>query len=148
MAHAKIFYDYIAQNSNVEDLVVDIKATYPMQHAPLEEMLNINGENERRQAEIVYPAFIKTANKEGFADIAEKIDKIAKIEAIHADVLQKMYQKLQNNTLYASNMVQLWKCNNCGLEIEAKKAPKKCTLCGKDQGYFRFKLHDCKNDKN
>ena len=39
MAHAKVFYDYISQNANVKDLVVDIKASYPMSHAPLNEML-------------------------------------------------------------------------------------------------------------
>ena len=54
MAHAKVFYDYISQHSEVQDLVVDIKASYPMSHAPLVEMLKIKAETEKKQAETFF----------------------------------------------------------------------------------------------
>lgn len=145
MAHAKIFYEYIYQNSKVPELNVDIKASYPMSHAPLPEMLKLKGDNEKKQAEVVYPAFAKTAEKEGFTDISKKIMNIAKIEAIHGIILRQLYDKLSNNTLYSSESTTSWKCTNCGYEEESKKAWKKCPLCSQNQGMIKINL-DCSRE--
>ena len=141
MAHAKIFYDYIAQNVDVEDLNVEINASYPMSHAPLVEMLNIKSKNEEFQAQTVYPSFAKTAKKEGFEDISQKFMIIADIEANHEKILHNLYEKLKNNTLLLSNEKELWKCNNCGYEESSKKAWKKCPLCTKDSGFVKLNLN-------
>lgn len=152
MAHAKVLYDYISQNSGQEDLYVDIKATVPMAHAPLEKMLNIKGTNEQRQAEVVYPAFIKVAEKEGFTDIAKKMKEIAKVEAVHAKILDKLYSGIKNNTLYQSSDECCYKCFNCGYEQMTNKGWKKCPLCDKPQGYIKINMHGensncgCKKD--
>ncbi len=141
MAHAKIFFDYIGKNTKVQDLNVDIKASFPMAHAPLEEMLNIKAQNELKQAEVVYPAFEKVARKEGFNDIADKMEQISKIEAVHEKILNQIYKGLKNKSLYQSNVLVCWKCNNCGYEQNSKKAWTKCPLCQKDQGYVRLKFN-------
>lgn len=146
MAHAKVFYDYVSQNSDVQDLVVDIKASYPMSHAPLQEMLKIKGENEKKQAEVVYPAFAKTAKKEGFDKVAQYFEEIAKIEAVHAMVLLELHNKLANNLLYVCNNPCLWKCTNCGYEDVLKKAWKKCPLCNKGQGMVKINLEHSGKD--
>ena len=142
MAHAKVFYDYISQNAQVQDLVVDIKASYPMSHAPLVEMLKIKAELEKKQAETVYPAFARMANKEGFTKVADYFNEIAKIEAEHAMVLFELYNKMANNNLYSSKDAILYKCTNCGYTEKIKKAWKKCPLCTKDQGMVKINL-DC-----
>lgn len=142
MAHAKVFYDYISQNVDVTDLVVDIKASYPMSHAPLLEMLKIKAETEKKQAETVYPAFARTAEKEGFTKVSQYFEEIAKIEAEHAMVLFELYNKLSSNTLYTSSQAILYKCTNCGYTQKIKKAWKKCPLCVKDQGMVKINL-DC-----
>lgn len=147
MAHAKIFYDYISQNANQQDLIVDIKASYPMSHAPLQQMLNIKGEDEKKQAQTVYPAFAKTALKEGFADVAKMFEEISKIEAVHSMVLKELYDRMSNNTLYSFNEAVRHKCTNCGYEEKIKKAWKKCPLCKKGQGVVKINLccdgNDC-----
>ena len=142
MAHAKVFYDYVAQNANEQNLMVDIKATYPMTHAPLVDMLKIKAEEEKRQAETVYPAFARLAKKEGFEDVSQYFEEIAKIEAEHSMVLFELYNKLSTNTLYTSNSPILYKCTNCGFTENIKKAWKKCPLCTKDQGMVKINL-DC-----
>lgn len=146
MAHAKIFYEYIYQNAKEPDLNVEIKASYPMAHAPLQEMLKLKGDNEKKQAEVVYPAFAKTAEKEGFTDIAKKIKDIAKIEAIHGTILKQLYEKLTSNSLYCSDKAVLWKCTNCGYEENSKKAWKKCPLCSIDQGMIKINLNCSRDD--
>lgn len=141
MAHAKIMYDYIAKNADVKDLNVNINASYPMSHAPLVEMLKIKGDNEGFQAETVYPAFAKTAKKEGFDDIAQKLEIIADIENNHKEILNKLHNKLKNNNLYECSDKIVWKCNNCGYQESAKKAWKKCPLCEMNQGYVKINLN-------
>ena len=138
MAHAKVFYDYLASNCESKELVVDIKASYPMEKAPLEQMLNIKASNEQNQAETIYPAFAKIAKKEGYMDIAEKLSTIADIEQNHNQTLKWLYEKLKNNTLYAQKQKTLWTCNNCGYQNSATKAWKKCPLCAKNQGFVKL----------
>lgn len=140
MAHAKICYDFIlAQKAGgVEN--VEFKMTYPMVGGKLEDMLKLKAENEERQSKTVYPAFSKTAEKEGYPDIAKKLLQIAKIEACHADVLNQLYQSLANNTLYSYQKATKIKCTNCGHEETTKKAWKKCPLCSKGQGMVKINL--------
>jgi len=140
MAHAKIMYDYILSKKPGGVEMVEFKATYPMQGGKLEEMLKIKGENEQRQANKIYPAFAKTAEKEGFSDIAKKLQQIATIEACHGDVLLQLHQKLANDTLYSADKATLFKCTNCGHEDTLKKAWKKCPLCSKGQGMVKINL--------
>ncbi|MBQ3048169.1 MAG: hypothetical protein IJD48_04065, partial [Clostridia bacterium] len=72
MAHAKVFYDYISFQCEGGVDMVDIKASYPMLSGTLEEMLEIESKNEKRQAELIYQEFSKVAKKEGFEDISNK----------------------------------------------------------------------------
>ena len=146
MAHAKVFYDYISKNVKEVDLIVDIKASYPMNHAPMPEMLKLKADAEKQQAETVYPAFAKTATKEGFTEVAKYFEEIAKIEAVHAFVLLELYNKISNNTLYVCNEPTLWKCTNCGHEEKLKKAWKTCPLCKKGQGMIKINLEGCGED--
>lgn len=140
MAHAKIFYDYIAEKCEAKKLIVDIKASYPMKKAPLNEMLNIKAENEKFQAENVYPAFAKTAKNEGYEDIANKLMVIADIEENHHNTLKTLFDKIKNKALYSEKEKVLWKCNNCGYQESSKSAWKKCPLCAKNQGFVKLNI--------
>ena len=143
MAHAKIFYDYICSKKSGGFENVDIRATYPMQGGAWIDMLEIEQENENKQANTVYPSFAKTAKKEGFDDIAVKFLEIGKIEACHADVLSQLYQMMKNNTLNQFENPTKLKCTNCGHEEFTKKAWKKCPLCSKNGGMIKINLCGC-----
>lgn len=146
MAHAKVFYDYIGDKCPGGVDMVEIKATYPMKHGKLNEMLEAKAENEERQGTTVYPSFAKTAEKEGFTDIANKITQIGKIEQCHNMVLKQLHEFMTNNTLYSKNQLTLWKCFNCGHEDKLKKAWKKCPICCKSQGMVKINLSGCASD--
>ncbi len=143
MAHAKIFYDYICSKKSGGFENVEIRATYPMQGGAWIDMLEIEQENENKQANTVYPSFAKTAKKEGFDDIAVKFLEIGKIEACHADVLSQLYQMMKNNTLNQFENPTKLKCTNCGHEEFTKKAWKKCPLCSKNGGMIKINLCGC-----
>ena len=140
MAHAKVFYDYIDSKCQGGIEEVNIEASYPMRHGELVEMLKIKGDNEALQAEKIYPIFAKTAREEGYEDIAEKLERIAKIEQNHADILHKLHEKLKNNTLYSASSETVFKCTNCGHEEKVKKGWKICPVCGFNQGYIKIDL--------
>lgn len=141
MAHAKIFYDLVNQKTNNEIDIVEISATIPMKIGNFEQMFDIKINEEDRQSDTVYPAFAKTAEKEGFEDISNLFLQISKIEKCHSLVLSKLNKMIKNNTLYESDYESLWKCMNCGHEDELKKAWKKCPLCSKNQGYIKINLN-------
>ncbi len=144
MAHAKVFYDYIDTKCPGGIPEVNIEASYPMDHGELVEMLKIKGDNEDLQAKKIYPIFAKTARDEGFSDIAEKLERIAKIEQNHADILHTLHEKLKNNTLYSSNSETLFKCTNCGHEEKVKKGWKTCPICEFNQGFIKLNFDiDC-----
>lgn len=146
MAHAKILYDYICSKKSDGFECVEIRATYPMQGGEWIDMLEIEQENETKQANTVYPAFSKTAKKEGFEDISVKLMEIAKIESCHTDVLSQLYQMLKNNSLNSFEKPTKLKCVNCGHEETVKKAWKKCPLCNKNGGYIKINLCGCSED--
>ena len=140
MAHAKVFYDFIGNNVQGGVDMVEIKATYPMKYGKLEDMLKEKAINEDRQGESVYPEFAKVAEKEGFEEISKKFIQIGKIEQCHALVLNQLYEKMKNNSLYSSSTETLWKCFNCGHQDKLKKAWKKCPICLKNQGMVKINL--------
>jgi len=146
MAHAKIFYDLANDKSNNSIDLVEIKATLPMKSGNFEQMFDIKINEEDRQSDIVYPAFAKIAEKEGYPEIAKVFLQIAKIESCHSAVLSEIIQMIKNKSLYQSNDTNLWKCINCGHEDNMKKAWKTCPLCSKDQGYVKIKLNGCAKD--
>ena len=141
MAHAKIFYELVNNESKNNVDIIEIKATIPMKFGNFEQMFDIKINEESRQSDTVYPAFAKVAEKEGFDNIAKLFLQISKIEACHSKVLSEIYQMIKNNTLYESQNKNLWKCMNCGHEDELKKAWKKCPLCSMNQGYVKLKLN-------
>ena len=140
MAHAKIFYDLINEKANNEVDIIEFKATLPVKSGNFEQMFDLKINEEDRQADIVYPAFAKTAEREGFDDISTIFKQIAKIESCHAVVLSELNQMIKNDSIYKSDSKNLWKCTNCGHEDELVKAWKKCPLCSMDQGYVKITL--------
>lgn len=146
MAHAKIFYDKIAELGNSEVDIVEVKATFPMKSKEYKQMFDIASNEEQRQADTVYPAFASIAKKEGYDDIANIFMQIAKIESCHSHVLSELNQLIKNDSMYKSDCLSKWKCMNCGHEDELKKVWSKCPLCSKDQGYVRINLHGSARD--
>ena len=140
MAHAKIFYDLINENSNNGVDIIEFKATLPMKNDNFEQMFDIKSKEENRQHDTIYPSFAKTAEKEGFSGISNIFLEISKIERCHAIVLEKLYNMIKNKNLYKFDHKELIKCINCGHEEELKNAWKICPLCSKNKGYIKINL--------
>lgn len=98
-------------------------------------------EGEHGETSDMYPAFARTAQEEGFEQIAKQFEQIASIEKTHEDHFKRLLDTLGKDTLSAPDM---WKCSNCGNIINAKAGPSTCPVCGNTDiawsGYKAYKL--------
>ena len=139
MAHAQQFFNKIGElgGENVQN--IEIKAGYPFRSGELVQLLKLEANNEKNSAESIYPKFAQIARDEGYKDVAELFEMIAKVETSHQHTLEELHKKLSANALYKCKQGQHpFKCDECGTVILDKCAPKTCPLCKMGQGYYRI----------
>ena len=91
---------------------------------------------EREEWSDLYENFAKTAQDEGFPQIANTFRLIAKVEQVHEARYLKLLERLESGTTFESAELVAWQCRRCGFVITSKAAPKRCPVCGADQGWF------------
>lgn len=85
----------------------------------------------------LYAKFEQEARNEGFKDIADFYKELREVEEAHAKRFKELYEKLENQTMFAVPEDSKWVCMNCGYIHEGKEAPDKCPLCGYSKSYFK-----------
>lgn len=138
MAHAQQFFNKIIELGGNQTQNIDINAGYPFKSGDLCEVLKQEANNERMSSESIYPKFADIARDEGFKDVADLFEMIAKVEKTHQRTLEKLNENLSCNCLYKCKQEHLFKCDECGTIVKDKCAPKTCPLCNMGQGYFRI----------
>ncbi|MDR0384278.1 MAG: rubrerythrin family protein [Christensenellaceae bacterium] len=84
----------------------------------------------------MYEGFAKTAEAEGFNELAEQFRGVGAIEKFHEERYREVAEKVKDGTLFkAQNEVQ-WRCTNCGHIHIGLNAPETCPVCSHPQGYF------------
>jgi rubrerythrin len=131
--HAKLFFKQLKGGD------VEITAAYPAGIiGTTKENLKAAYEGEKMEWGTLYPAFAKTAEKEGFLEIGRLFTKVGKVEANHEARYRKLYQNIVKGTVFKSATAKKWHCRNCGYVHEGKEAPKKCPACDHPQAYFEL----------
>ena len=132
--HAKRFFKFL------EGGVVEITAAYPAGVIGTTlENLKASAEGENEEWTDLYPSFAKTAEEEGFPEVAAAYRLIAKVEKAHEERYLKLYKNLDEGKVFEKDGVVVWKCSNCGYLHEAAKAPELCPACLHPQSYFEIK---------
>jgi len=131
--HAKRFFKFL------EGGVVEITAAYPagIIGSTLEN-LKAAAEGENEEWTDLYPSFAKTAEEEGFPEVAAAYKMIAKVEKAHEERYLKLYSNLDSGKVFEKDGVVVWKCINCGYLHEGVKAPDLCPACLHPQSYFEI----------
>lgn len=88
----------------------------------------------------MYAEFAKTAREEGFDEIAERFEGVAKVEKEHEDRYRKLLERLETDTVFVGEEVTVWKCRNCGHIHVGEKAPKVCPVCVHPQAHFERRV--------
>lgn len=137
LSHAKQFF------SLLEGGVVTVNAGYPAGKVGTTlENLAAAAAGEREEWSDLYENFAKTAAEEGFPQIAGLYKLIAKVEVMHEQRYIKLMEQLQNGEVFATAEPTEWMCLKCGFTVSGKEAPKRCPVCGADQGWFQRKANN------
>ena len=137
--HARIFFEHIQKYAGSTDNI-NVNAGYPFHAGDLEENLRLASLDEREEEKRIYPAFAKTAEEEGFADIARSFRQIAVIESNHNVIFNYLYEAIKNGTLYKNETPMLWICSECGYMHTSTEAWNICPVCRQSQGYVELHI--------
>ena len=131
--HAEIFFKHL-QGGDVE-----IQASYPAGViGTTAENLLAAAEGEKMEWGELYPDAEKTAEKEGFPEVALSFRNIAKVEAHHEKRYRKLLENVKKKQVFKKDKVVKWKCRNCGYIHEGKEPPKICPACKHPQSYYEI----------
>ena len=86
----------------------------------------------------MYENFAKTADEEGFHDLAAKFRLVAMIEKHHEDRYRALLKNIENDEVFQKSSVKVWECRNCGHIVVGEKAPEICPTCNHPQSYFEI----------
>ena len=84
----------------------------------------------------MYDGFAKTAEEEGFHDLAVKFRLVAAIEKSHEERYRALLKNVKTAEVFAKSEVKVWECRNCGHIVVGNKAPEVCPTCAHPQSYF------------
>lgn len=121
--HAKMWYKEL-HGGAVEDTDINLEAA---------------AAGENYEWTDMYAGFAKTAREEGFTELAEKFEEVAKIEKSHEERYLKLLKNVKDKKVFSKDGDVIWVCRNCGHIVIGKDAPEVCPVCNHPQSYFEIK---------
>ena len=100
------------------------------------ENLKNAAEGENYEWTDMYAGFAKTAEEEGFHDLAAKFRLVAAIEKHHEERYRALLHNVEAAEVFAKSEVKVWECRNCGHIVVGTNAPEICPTCAHPQAYF------------
>ena len=93
-------------------------------------------EGENYEWTDMYDGFAKTADEEGFHELAEKFRLVAAIEKHHEERYRALLQNVETKQVFEKSEVKVWECRNCGHIVVGTAAPEVCPTCDHPKAYF------------
>ena len=107
--HAKLWFKELGELGTVEENLL---------HA---------AEGENYEWTDMYDSFAKTAEEEGFPELAQKFRLVGEIERHHEERYRALLRNVETAKVFEKSEVKVWECRNCGHIAVGVKAP---------EGYF------------
>lgn len=104
--------------------------------------LKAAAEGENYEWTDMYATFAKEAREEGFDNIADLFEGVAKIEKEHEERYRKLLANVEGELVFSKDEDIIWQCSNCGHVHIGKKAPELCPVCAHPQSYFQEKAEN------
>ena len=86
----------------------------------------------------MYEGFARTADEEGFPELAAKFRAVAAIEKRHEERYRALLHNVETAEVFKRSEVKVWECRNCGHIVVGTEAPKVCPVCDHPQSYFEI----------
>ena len=122
--HAKIWFKYL-NGGEVPSTVDNLKAA---------------ADGENYEWTDMYEGFAKTAEEEGFFELAKKFRLVAAIEKRHEERYRALLKNVETMQVFEKSEVKIWECRNCGHIVIGTKAPDVCPTCNHPQSYFEIHM--------
>jgi len=95
-------------------------------------------EGENYEWTDMYEDFAKTAEEEGFTELAHKFRLVAAIEKHHEERYRALLRNVKTAEVFKRSEIKVWECRNCGHIVVGKEAPEVCPVCNHPQSYFEI----------
>ena len=95
-------------------------------------------EGENYEWTDMYDSFAKTAEEEGFPELAQKFRLVGEIERHHEESYRALLRNVETAKVFEKSEVKVWECRNCGHIVVGTKAPDVCPTCNHPQSYFEI----------
>lgn len=106
--HAKIWFKLL--NGGIDDTAANLKAA---------------AEGENYEWTDMYDSFAKTAEEEGFPELAQKFRLVGEIERHHEERYRALLRNVEAAKVFEKSEVKVWECRNCGHIVVGTKAPRR-----------------------
>ena len=93
-------------------------------------------EGENYEWTDMYDDFARTAEAEGFPELANKFRLVGEIEKHHEERYRALLHNVEMKEVFAKSEVKVWECRNCGHIVVGTAAPEVCPVCAHPQSYF------------
>ena len=103
------------------------------------ENLQHAAEGENYEWTDMYAGFAKTAEEDGFHELAAKFRLVAAIEKHHEERYRALLHNVETAQVFQKSDVMVWECRNCGHIIVGTQAPEVCPTC--DHPMANFEVH-------
>ena len=118
---------------------VEIAAAFPAGViATTLENLKESAAGENYEYTDMYPGFAKTAEQEGFQEIADIFRAIAVAEKQHERRYLALAANVADGSVFKKKKSVVWRCRNCGYLHEGNSAPDECPACAHPQAHFEL----------
>ena len=124
--HAKMWYKEL-HGGEVEDTITNLEAA---------------ADGENYEWTDMYEEFAKTAEEEGFKELAFKFRAVGQIEKHHEERYRKLLKNIEDKVVFSKDEDCIWICRNCGHVVVGKKAPEVCPVCAHPQSFFEVKANN------
>lgn len=129
--HAKRLFRFL------EGLEVEITTSFPvgvMNGTPVN--LRAAAEAEGHEHARLYPEFARTAEEEGFPEVARAFRAIAVAEGYHQRRFQGLARALKEGRIFCRDRATVWRCRKCGHLHEGRETPEACPACDNPREYY------------
>ena len=99
-------------------------------------------EGENYEWTDMYEGFAKTAEEEGFPELAAKFRMVGEIEKHHEERYRALLKNVEMQQVFAKSSVKVWECRNCGHIVVGTAAPEICPVCAHPQAYFELRAEN------
>lgn len=128
--HAKRFFKFLEGGD------VEITAAFPAGIiGKTVDNLKAAAAGENHEYSTLYPTFAKTADEEGFKDVAVTFRAVSIAEKGHEKRYLDLAKNIESGKVFKKDKVVKWRCRNCGYIYEGQEAPKECPACLHPQSY-------------